>query len=121
MKLEVTDTLEGQMRLWWVKACHWEGIAPQSKFVVFSPENPHQAGYDKAAAALQESLNPKTEVKKYDCWTSDTCYVCSGGTGIPRYHASSLGYRPTSPCDTLVTVIEAPNRVQALKKYKREA
>ncbi len=87
MKLEVTDTLEGQMRLWWVKACHWEGIAPQSKFVVFSPENPHQAGYDQAAAALQESLNPKTEVKKYDCWKSDTCYVCSGGTGIPRYHA----------------------------------
>lgn len=55
---------------------------------------------------------------QYDCWYSDSCYVCSGGTGVPRYHASSRGYQPTSPCDSVVTVIEASTRARALKEYK---
>lgn len=55
---------------------------------------------------------------QYDCWTSDSCYVCSGGTGIPRYHASSRGYQPTSACDSTVTVIEASSRAEALQIYK---
>jgi hypothetical protein len=55
---------------------------------------------------------------EYDCWTSDSCYVCSGGTGDPRYHASSRGYQPTSPCDSTVMRIEAPSRREALRRYQ---
>jgi hypothetical protein len=55
---------------------------------------------------------------EYDCWTSDSCYVCSGGTGQPRYHASSRGYQPTSPCDSTVMGILARNRREALRQYK---
>lgn len=58
---ESADTLEGQMRMWWVKACQWEGVAPQSKFVVFSSENPHQAAYDQAFKAWRE---PQESLKK---------------------------------------------------------
>ena len=54
----------------------------------------------------------------YVCWESHTCYVCSGGTGKAVYHASSKGYRPTSPCDTVAVVVEAPARVEALRKFK---
>ncbi len=65
MQLEANDALEGQMRLWWVKACQWEGVSPEVKFVVFSSENPHQAAYDHAFQAWrgpQESLKkPKKE------------------------------------------------------------
>ena len=59
---DLTAALARQMRLLWVKACHWDGIAPQGKFVVFSPENPHQTEYDQAFKAHQESLKqPKKE------------------------------------------------------------
>ena len=60
---ELADTLRGRMRLLWVKACHWDNIAPQCKFVVFSRENPHQAEYDKAMRAYQEHLASKKKPK----------------------------------------------------------
>ena len=58
------DTLEGQMRLRWVKACHWEEVAPQSSFVAFPPENPDQAEYNKAVIAYQEHLESLKKPKK---------------------------------------------------------
>jgi len=101
-----------EVRLAWFKACNYDGIHPRSSFVVFSPENPYAKEYDEA---MRRSRLPS---KRYECWQSDTCYVCSGGTGEPRYHASTKGYQPTSPCDTTVTVIEAHSRAEALRKYK---
>ena len=55
----------------------------------------------------------------FTCWKSHTCYVCSGGTGIPRFHVSSRGYQPTSPCDTVGVVIKASNRAGALTIFKQ--
>lgn len=55
---------------------------------------------------------------RYVCWKSDTCYVCSGGTGVPVYHASSKGYWPTSPCDSVAIVVEASSRAEALRLFK---
>lgn len=58
---ESADTLEGQMRLWWFKACQWEGVSPQSSFVVFSSENPHQAAYYQA---FETYRGPRESLKK---------------------------------------------------------
>ena len=57
---------------------------------------------------------------RYVCWKSHTCYVCSGGTGKPVYHASSKGYRPTSPCDTVARTVEASTRAEALRIFKQQ-
>ena len=54
----------------------------------------------------------------YFVWESHTCFVCSGGTGIPRYHASSKGPRNTSTCDSVGEYISSGNRAGALKIYK---
>ena len=56
----------------------------------------------------------------YYCWESDTCYVCSNGTGVSTYHASSRGYRATRPCDTIGEIIEARSRAEALLSYAME-
>ena len=37
---ESADTLKGNMRICWTRACPWEGIFPRCSFVVFSQENP---------------------------------------------------------------------------------
>ena len=60
-RMESADTLEGQMRLWWFKACQWEGVSPACGFVVFSSENPHQAAYDQAFQAWR---GPQEALKK---------------------------------------------------------
>jgi hypothetical protein len=50
---------------------------------------------------------------------SDTCFVCSGGTGKPRYHADSRGKKEmTSPCDSTVFSILALTRAEALRQYQ---
>ncbi len=54
----------------------------------------------------------------YFVWESHTCFVCSGGTGIPTYHASSKGPKATSPCDSVGEYISADSRRGALKIYK---
>ena len=56
-------------------------------------------------------------IKGYAVWKSHTCYVCSGGTGIPTWHASIKGYHPTSPCDTVQRVVRAFSRKQAIRLY----
>ena len=98
----------------WLKACEFDEIPPGSSFVVFSKENPYAREYDLRRQWYAEGRS----FQSFDCWMSDTCFVCSNGTGIPRYHASSDGYRATSPCDTTVTMIEAPSRAEALRIYK---
>ena len=51
-------------------------------------------------------------------WESHTCFVCSGGTGVSTYHASSKGPKDTSPCDSVGEYIRADTRRAALKIYK---
>ena len=59
---EAGDSPQGRMRMWWTKACLWEGISPRCSFVVFSPENPYQKEYDRAYREYQNSLSsPKVE------------------------------------------------------------
>jgi hypothetical protein len=56
---------------------------------------------------------------RYYCWMSSTCYECRRAYGGPRYHASSRARGTlTSPCDSTVTVVEAPSRAEALRLYK---
>ncbi len=39
----------------WKKMCEEDGIPPDSKFVVFNPENKYHPFYDKALAQLWEA------------------------------------------------------------------
>lgn len=39
----------------WIKACEWDSINPDAKFVVFSDENPWAARYNKAVGLVQRS------------------------------------------------------------------
>ena len=58
--------------------------------------------------------------KEWDVWKSHTCYVCSGGTGIPSYHAARRGYVASSPCDTVVRVVRALSRGDALQAIAQD-
>ena len=54
---EAGDNPRGRMRMWWTKACLWDGISPRFSFVVFSSENPYQQEYDRAYREYQDSLS----------------------------------------------------------------
>lgn len=56
---QAVEDLRLKMRLLWSQACLWEGIAPQTSFVVFRPENPYSAPYDQAFRAWQEQRQQK--------------------------------------------------------------
>jgi len=56
---------------------------------------------------------------RYTIWLSHTCWVCTGGGSVePTVHASSGGYRPTSPCDTLPVTIDARDRGDAVRQAR---
>lgn len=44
--------LEQDVQDLWKKACKWEGIEPEAKFVVFSEDNPYMPEYDRAMGKL---------------------------------------------------------------------
>jgi len=115
MPEETLAEKKSKMRLLWAQACTYDGIPPKSPFVVFSDDNPYLAAYQEAYSAVQEVAG-----KEYTCWTSHSCYVCSDGTGVPKYHVSSRGYEPTSPCDSITTLILADTRAAALREYKEK-
>lgn len=45
-------TLQQKTRALWQRACRYDGIPPDSKFVVFSESNPYVDGYNVAVRAL---------------------------------------------------------------------
>lgn len=45
--------LEQKVKGLWEKACKWDKIPPESKFVVFSDDNPHLKEYNEAVGQLQ--------------------------------------------------------------------
>ena len=51
--------LRQRVRLLWAQACLWEGVAPQTNYVVFRPDNPYSAPYDQAYRAWREQRQPK--------------------------------------------------------------
>lgn len=70
------------------------------------------------ALTLDEGNLGGANMTQYTCWKSDTCYVCSGGTGKPNYHARMSGYEVTSSCDTVPVVVNASSRQEALRLFK---
>ena len=48
----VPRDIEQKVRGLWNKACSWEKIPPESKFVVFSNDNPYTREYNKAVGEL---------------------------------------------------------------------
>ena len=56
-------------------------------------------------------------MKKWCCWQSHTCYVCTGGgKRKPGLHARLTSKSEmTSPCDTIVVEVQACNRYDALR------
>ena len=56
----------------------------------------------------------------YTCWLSSTCFICRQDGG-PRVHARLGGWEPTSPCDTTGTRVEARDRTEAIRLYKKRA
>jgi rubrerythrin len=44
--------LRDKVRELWIKACQWEGIPPESKFVAFSENNPYMKEYHEAMGRL---------------------------------------------------------------------
>ncbi|MBI4201192.1 MAG: hypothetical protein HY531_02755 [Chloroflexi bacterium] len=47
--------LAATVRQLWVKACEHDGIPPDSRFVVFSEDDPYTPYHDKAVRELQEA------------------------------------------------------------------
>lgn len=60
-------------------------------------------------------------MKKYYCWLSHTCYVCSGGGKTkPGIHVREKEkYEMVSSCDSTPVVISADSRKQALVLFKQ--
>jgi len=42
-------------RLAWRHACEWDGIPPDTKFVAFSPDNPHAKWHDRILTELRRA------------------------------------------------------------------
>ncbi len=53
-----SDALKVKVRELWHKACLFEGVKPESRFVEFSKNNPHVAAYDKAVQKLFKTQKP---------------------------------------------------------------
>ena len=47
-----TSELESRVKNLWRKACEWDKILPESKFVVFSDDNPYLKEYNDAVGQL---------------------------------------------------------------------
>lgn len=43
-----------KIKILWAKACKHDGIKPVERFVVFSKDNPHVKGYNKAMIEFQK-------------------------------------------------------------------
>lgn len=57
-------------------------------------------------------------MKTYFCWLSHTCWVCRGGSN-PAYVHVAQKVTWHSPCDTVPVAIEAANRSEALKLFRK--
>jgi len=44
----------------WLKMCQWDGISPDSPFVIFSETNPYQGEYDSAIAFVKANNQNKS-------------------------------------------------------------
>ena len=44
------------VRTLWASACKFDGIPPESKFVVLSDENPHSVAYNEAMGRFMDAL-----------------------------------------------------------------
>jgi hypothetical protein len=49
-------TLSAKVRELWNRACKWDEIPPESKFVVFSVENPWAEVYNAAMIQFQKGM-----------------------------------------------------------------
>lgn len=56
MANSTVQVLHWRVKLLWAEMCHYDGIAPDNRFAVFSPGNPYQPAYDKAMGELQREV-----------------------------------------------------------------
>ena len=52
---EIREERRGVMREIWRKACEHDGVSVDSRFVVFSDDNPYRIANDEATISFQEA------------------------------------------------------------------